>query len=109
MYGNGQAGKENNRRLCGVQRLISDYHRRHVGRTEKHILVGAAKVVSTFAYGNKNPKVVRGLTFFTSASWLVYNLSVGSYAGVLCEIFTLSSVIVGIVRLDLSKKSEENA
>lgn len=75
----------------------------------KSILVGAAKVVSTFAYGNKNPKVVRGLTFFTSASWLVYNWFVRSYAGVLCEVLTLSSVIVGIVRLDLPKKSEENA
>ena len=67
----------------------------------KSILIIVAKALSTVAYGNKNPTVVRAITFLTCSSWLVYNCCVGSVAGVLCEAFTLVSLIIGIVRLDL--------
>ena len=67
----------------------------------KSILIIVAKTLSTVAYGNKNPTVVRAITFLTCSSWLVYNCCVGSVAGVLCEAFTLVSIIIGIVRLDL--------
>lgn len=67
----------------------------------KSILIIAAKILSTLAYGNKNTAIVRRLTLITSTSWLIYNYSVFSIAGVICEAFTLISLIVGIVRLDL--------
>ena len=67
----------------------------------KSILIIVAKSLSTVAYGNKNPAVVRAITFFTCSSWLVYNCCVGSAAGVLCEAFTLVSLVIGIVRLDI--------
>ena len=67
----------------------------------KSILIGAAKVISTFAYGNKNTTIVRLLILITSSTWLFYNLCVGSYAGVLCEAFTLCSIVVGIIRIDI--------
>lgn len=67
----------------------------------KSILIIVAKALSTVAYGNKNPTVVRAITFLTCSSWLVYNCCVGSVAGVFCEAFTLVSIVVGIIRLDL--------
>lgn len=67
----------------------------------KSILIIVAKVLSTIAYGNKNPTVVRGIVFITCTSWLIYNYCVFSVAGVICEAVTLISLLIGIVRLDL--------
>lgn len=65
------------------------------------ILIIVAKVLSTIAYGNKNTTFVRGVIFTTSVAWLTYDYCVLSIAGVLCEAFTLISLIVGIIRLDI--------
>ncbi len=66
----------------------------------KSLLSGLAKIVSTFIYGNKNTTVIRIGIFFTCSMWLVYNIFVGSIAGVICEAFALISIIVGMFRLD---------
>lgn len=68
---------------------------------KKSILIIIAKILSTLAYGNKNTTVVRSLILVTSTSWLIYNYCVGSIAGILCEAFTLLSLIAGIIRLDI--------
>lgn len=70
----------------------------------KSILIIIAKILSTLAYGNKNTTVVRCLILITSASWLIYNYCVGSAAGILCEAFTLLSLIAGIARLDIAPR-----
>lgn len=67
----------------------------------KSLLIIFAKVLSTLAYGNKNTTIVRIIIFITSTSWLVYNYYVFSIAGMLCEAFTLCSLIIGILRLDI--------
>ena len=67
----------------------------------KSILVIAAKILSTAAYGNKNLLIVRSTILVTATSWLIYNLLVGSFSGAICEAFTLASLVVGIVRCDL--------
>ena len=48
-----------------------------------------------------NTTVVRGIIFVTCSSWLIYNYCVFSIAGVLCEAFTLISLIIGVIRLDV--------
>jgi hypothetical protein len=65
------------------------------------LAVMLAKVVSTFAYGMKNTRAIRFLTLPTSACWLVYNYLSSSSAGVLCETFTLLSIITAIIRIEL--------
>lgn len=74
----------------------------------KSILIIVAKILSTVAYGNKNTTFVRCTVLITSTSWLIYNAFIFSIAGVLCEAFTLASIIVGLIRIDiipaLSKK-----
>ncbi len=74
------------------------------------ILIIAAKIISTFAYGTTDMRLLRFLVLLTSTSWLIYNLAVGSWAGVVCEALTLFSIAVGIIRYDVprrAKKEEE--
>ena len=68
---------------------------------KKSILIIVAKVLSTVAYGNKNTTVVRLIVLVTSTSWLIYNSLVFSVAGVLCEAFTIVSLLIGVIRFDI--------
>lgn len=68
---------------------------------KKSILIIFAKILSTIAYGNKNTTVVRIIIFLTSTSWLIYNYCIFSIAGIICEAFTLVSLIVGIIRFNI--------
>ncbi len=72
----------------------------------KSILVGVAKVVSTFAYGSSDTGVVRVLVLATTLTWWVYNLLVGSIAGVICETFTIVSIVVSLFRYGFKPKTE---
>jgi hypothetical protein len=40
--------------------------------------------------------------------WLVYNIFCFSIGGVISEIFNLASIIIGTIRFDIRKKTEEN-
>lgn len=72
----------------------------------KSILVGVAKDVSTFAYGSSDTGVVRVLVLATTLTWWVYNLLVGSIAGVICETFTIVSIVVSLFRYGFRPKPE---
>lgn len=67
----------------------------------KSLLSAVAKVASTIAYGSSNPRLIRLITLCSSGCWLVYNALVFSVAGVLGEVVTLTTVIIGIIRFDL--------
>ncbi len=69
------------------------------------ILVIIAKVLTSVAYGMKSTKKVRLLAFPSSALWLVYNAYCFSLAGILTEIFTMTSIIVAAMRF---KNKQEN-
>ncbi len=68
------------------------------------IMVIIAKVVTTIAYSMKNTKYIRLLTLPTSICWLIYNIACNSSAGILCEAFTICSIITSIIRIDILKK-----
>jgi len=65
-----------------------------------------AKLLTTAAYGMKDPKKVRFLTLPSSIGWLFYNSLYHSAGGVINEVFTTASILVAIVRFDVlgSKK-----
>ncbi len=67
------------------------------------LLPGIAKIASTFIYGNSSTTVIRIGVLFTSSLWLIYDAFVGSIAGVFCEVLTLLSIVVGLIRLDKKK------
>ena len=72
------------------------------------IFIIVAKLITTIAYGNRNTTIMRCCVLVTSSSWLVYNIFAGSQAGVLCEIFTLTSLVFGIIRLDILPRIKKN-
>ena len=67
------------------------------------IMIIAAKVITTIAYGIENTTLVRLLTLPTSICWLIYNGWSGSVGGVLCEAFTIASILVAMLRIDLPR------
>ena len=58
----------------------------------------------SIAFRCKDAKSTRMLCLINSPSWLIYNLFNFSIGGMLCDTFSLISVIVGILRLDRKKK-----
>ena len=74
----------------------------------KSILVVAAKIISTLAFGNKNLLIVRLLILVTSSSWLIYDLFSGSTAGVVCEILTLTSILIALLRFHIPNKKKSS-
>ena len=70
------------------------------------LLVIAAKILSTVANGNANPKVLRILNLIINPLWLIYDIIVFSLAGIFSDAFTIISIIVAMVRLDKKRKEE---
>ena len=65
-----------------------------------------AMVVSSVVLWIDSPKINRAFSIPTSACWLVYNIPSGSISGVATEIFVLSSIVIGMIRLDRKKSGK---
>lgn len=63
-------------------------------------------VATTVSYRMKEAKAVRRLGLVTSPSWLIYNIVSMSVGAILCESFSLISIVVGMLRLDRKKKNK---
>lgn len=57
-----------------------------------------AKLFTTIGYGIKEPKIIRALNFPSSFLWLIYNFVFFSLAGILHEIFIMTSIIIAAIR-----------
>ncbi len=53
----------------------------------------------------KNSADIRKFGLISSPAWLIYNIAAGSWGAILCEVFTLISILVGMFRHD--KKTEK--
>ncbi len=71
------------------------------------VLAIIAKVLSTIAYGIKDPDKIRKLNIPTSSMWLFYNFVAFSIAGVINEAITIISNLVAQWRYRKPKKNEE--
>ena len=67
-------------------------------------LPSAAMILTTVSYWLKNETKIRLVTFPSSPCWLIYNVIVGSVAGIVTECFVMLSLIIAIVRYDILKK-----
>ena len=72
--------------------------------TEFFPLIGT--ITTIISYKMKDAKAIRRLGFIRSPAWLAYDVLVFSIGGILCEIFTLISIIVGTIRLDIKKQEK---
>ena len=62
-----------------------------------------AMVASSVVLWIDSPRINRAFSIPTSACWLVYNIPNHSISGIATEIFVLSSIVVGMLRLDRKK------
>lgn len=70
------------------------------------ILPAFASVLSVIGFWRANPRLSRGLSFPISFAMLTYDVTCNSYTGIVNEIFTLISSVIGIIRY--SKRSQKN-
>lgn len=63
------------------------------------IVIGIAQIVITIAMWKDDGKIIRNTRLFiTSPSWLIYNIVVFSVGGIICEVFSIISIIVSFIR-----------
>jgi hypothetical protein len=72
------------------------------------VLPVVAMGIETVGLWMKNTKRLRIINLFPHPFWFSYNWIKGSWAGVVCEVIVLSSILLAIVRYDVkSSKSKE--
>ncbi len=67
-----------------------------------------AMIISTVAFRMQDAKKIRFFGLMCSPSWLIYNITKGSIGAIICEVFCLCSIVIGIIRHDLKKKTENS-
>ena len=63
-------------------------------------------VLTTISWGIENARLVRMISLPSSPLWIIYNFVSNSTAGVLTELFVMTSIITAMIRLDLPKKKK---
>lgn len=71
------------------------------------LLPMASVCITSFVAWSKRPVIIRVFSIPGCACWFVFNLLSGSYAGVLTEILNISSIVAGIIRIDILHKGEQ--
>ena len=70
------------------------------------LLVIAAKLLSTIAFGINNTKTIRIMNMAIQPLWLVYDIVVFSIGGMIADALAIVSVTSAFFRLDVKKQSE---
>lgn len=60
----------------------------------------------TIGYKLQNAKWMRRLGFISSPTWLIYNITQGAIGAILCECFTLCSIVIGIIKHDIKRPAK---
>ena len=63
-------------------------------------------VVLTVSFNMTHAGQIRALGFINSAGWLTYNIAHLSIGGIGCEILCVISIIIGILRHDIKRKTK---
>ena len=64
-------------------------------------------VAINLSYLKNDAKTVRRFGLISSPSWLIYNIVNFAIGAIICEVLSLGSIIIGIIKYDLKKKNEE--
>ena len=68
-----------------------------------------AMTAETIGLWMEKTKHIRILSLIPRPLWFTYNFIVGSYAGMITEVFVFSSIIIGIFRFDVSKAKRKTS
>ena len=72
------------------------------------IFVVIAKLISSVALGIKNPRTIRILNLISNPCWLVYNIYMGSLAGIISDSSVIISIIIAIIRIDILHRPKDD-
>lgn len=61
---------------------------------------------TTVSFRMENARLIRLFGFISSPCWLVYNLVNLALGGLVCEVFSLCSIVIGLVRYDLPRRQK---
>lgn len=64
------------------------------------------QIFTTISFSMKDASKIRLFTLPSPPCWFIYHLSTGNIGGTLNEIFVISSIIIGMIRLDRKKPAE---
>ena len=63
------------------------------------ILPILANIASTVAGYTHNPRTVRRAAMYVNSPlWIIYDISIGSYAGILDEVVSVASIVISLIR-----------
>lgn len=68
------------------------------------VLPVVAMVASTVSFRLQDASAIRKFGLISSPSWLIYNIVNVAVGAILCEVLSLISIVVGILRYDVRKK-----
>lgn len=68
------------------------------------ILPVIAMTATTFGFRSDNAKTIRRFALISAPSWLAYNLVFISVGAIICEVISLFSIVIGIIRYDIKKE-----
>ncbi len=72
--------------------------------TAEYLLLEVLPVIGMVAlnvgFRLKNASDIRKCGLVSSPAWLIYNIAVGSWGAIICEILTLGSIFIGMLRHD---------
>jgi len=72
------------------------------------LLPFAGSLFGVIAFWQKETKYIRRLALGSSPPWLIHNIIVGSYPGIIVEILLIVSNLIGQYRFDFKKTSSDN-
>ena len=70
------------------------------------VLPVVGMVASNLGFMAKDGKAVRRFCLVSSPSWLVYNIFAFSIGAIICEVLSLFSIVIGMLRHDRQKKNK---
>ncbi len=62
--------------------------------------------LSTVALWMRDGRNIRRISLLVGPCWIAYCLAYGSYTGILNEVIAMTSIIIGMIRLDMKKTAE---
>lgn len=65
------------------------------------LLPMVCKLLTTVSYGMKNEKWLRLITLPSCIMWVIYNIYVGSIAGILTDTMSLASILIAMYKFDI--------
>ena len=78
-----------------------------IRNTARDIVPTIAAVLCALALMQKKTSRYRIIILFNGIAWLIYDIIMGAYTMLASRIFTVTSALLGIIRLDILKKEEK--